>query len=245
MESTLGAPNLSGFLSGLVCSLAAVLVVHKLMFARSMETDPEPSAPDAPATLDGLEQQEHAEGGASPELEQTELKASDTVIMVTYMLPVKVERAAGGGFNVQWDSERRMTVDGLKLPTKLFWVGCIRLQVTKEEEDELEKLLLAKFHCVVVFLEPEMQYNFYNGFCKGYLQPIFHNQMPVPSDKDPFKEEEWRAYCHVNRIFATKVLEVYEPGYMTWVHDYHLMLLPSCMIRKMQCARKIEHCLAA
>ena len=27
-------------------------------------------------------------------------------------------------------------------------------------------------------------------------------------------------------------MEVYEPGYLTWVHDYHLLLLPSCVLRK-------------
>ena len=27
-------------------------------------------------------------------------------------------------------------------------------------------------------------------------------------------------------------MEVYEPGYMTWVHDYHLLLLPSYILRR-------------
>ena len=49
-----------------------------------------------------------------------------------------------------------------------------------------------------------------------------HNQLQVPLATDPFKPHEWRAYCTANRIFASKVLEVYEDEAttLTWVHDY-------------------------
>ena len=39
----------------------------------------------------------------------------------------------------------------------------------------------------------------------------------------------WRAYCTANRRFADKVIEVYDSGDLVWVHDYHLMLLPSLL----------------
>lgn len=54
----------------------------------------------------------------------------------------------------------------------------------------------------------------------------------MPDATDPFKDHEWRAYCTVNRLFATKVMEVYETAYMIWVHDYHLLLLPSYVLRR-------------
>lgn len=101
-----------------------------------------------------------------------------------------------------------------------------------EEQDELSELLLEQFSCVAVFLEPEMIEKFYHGFCRSYLRPIFHCQLRVPDESDPFVVEEWRAYCTVNKIFSEKVMEVYEPGYMTWVHDYHLLLLPSYILRR-------------
>ena len=40
------------------------------------------------------------------------------------------------------------------------------------------------------------------------------------------------ADCTVNKKFAEKVMEVYEPGHLTWVHDYHLLLLPSYILRR-------------
>ena len=73
---------------------------------------------------------------------------------------------------------------------------------------------------------------FYHGFCRGYLRPILHNQLVCPTEKDPYSEDEWRAYCTVNKKFSEKVIEVYEPGYLTWVHDYHLLLLPSYILRR-------------
>ena len=52
-----------------------------------------------------------------------------------------------------------------------------------------------------------------------------HNQMHVTQDADPFVPDEWRAYCTVNQLFASKVLEVYTGDEMIWIHDYHLMLV--------------------
>ena len=45
---------------------------------------------------------------------------------------------------MSWDSERGMNKEGLNLPTRCYWVGCIGLDVSKDEEDELEKLLLSE-----------------------------------------------------------------------------------------------------
>ena len=36
----------------------------------------------------------------------------------------------------------------------------------------------------------------------------------------------------MNRKFADKVLEVYDGSDLVWAHDYHLLLLPSYLMRK-------------
>ena len=36
----------------------------------------------------------------------------------------------------------------------------------------------------------------------------------------------------MNKKFSEKVMEVYDDGFMTWVHDYHLLLLPSYILRR-------------
>ena len=49
------------------------------------------------------------------------------------------------------------------------------------------------------------QTDFYHGFCRGYLRPLFHNVLRLPEAADPFSEAEWRAYCTANKKFAEKV----------------------------------------
>uniref|UniRef100_A0A7S0Q8K7 Alpha,alpha-trehalose-phosphate synthase (UDP-forming) n=1 Tax=Coccolithus braarudii TaxID=221442 RepID=A0A7S0Q8K7_9EUKA len=100
------------------------------------------------------------------------------------------------------------------------------------EQEELEELLLRDYGCIVLFLDPVLQKKYYHGFCREYLAPIMHNQMHVTQDRDPFQKDEWRAYCSVSKLFADKVMEMYSGVEMIWVHDYHLLMVPSFIVRK-------------
>lgn len=105
------------------------------------------------------------------------------------------------------------------------------------EQEALEKLLFEQYGCIVVFLDNDLKHKYYHGFCRGYLTPVMHMQMHVVGDSDPFRPEEWRAYTQVNQLFASKVVEVYSGGETIWIHDYHLLLLPSCIVRKLPLAK--------
>ena len=174
---------------------------------------------------------------ASQMVKMVPLDPADTVILVAYHLPLKVQRADGGGWRVEWDEESVLNREALTLGIRHIWVGCISLSVTKEEEDELSDLLLEQYSCVPVFLDRQLVSDYYHGFCRGYLRPIFHNQLRMPDSQNPFADAEWRAYSTANKKFAEKVMEVYEPGYMVWVHDYHLLLLPSYILRRHRTAQ--------
>ncbi|KAK0557107.1 hypothetical protein OC846_000754 [Tilletia horrida] len=50
--------------------------------------------------------------------------------------------------------------------------------------------------------------------------------------QDPPKSSTWAYYHAANLAFAKKIAEVYKPGDMIWVHDYHLLLVP-LMLRKL------------
>ena len=162
----------------------------------------------------------------------SQLETTDTAVLVSYALPLNITRDASGGFVVTWDDNSVLNKVALNLPTKVVWVGYVSIEVAKGEEEMLAELLLEEYQCVAVFLEPELLKKFYHGFCRNYLRPIFHNQSLFPTDKDPYSEEEWRAYCTVNKKFSEKVIEVYEEGNLIWVHDYHLLLLPSYILRR-------------
>ena len=166
------------------------------------------------------------------------LSATDRVIIVAYHLPLRIERAAGGGYNIEWDDERGIDKSGMGLPMACTYIGCIELDVPDlAEQEALEKLLFEQYNAIVLFLDPELKTRYYHGFCREYLAPVMHMQMHVHEDADPFKPDEWTAYCQVNQLFATKVMEIYSGDEMIWVHDYHLMLTPSCIVRKLPLAK--------
>jgi trehalose 6-phosphate synthase/phosphatase len=137
---------------------------------------------------------------------QLVLTTEERVIIVAYHLPLRVDRASNG-YSIEWDDERGIDKHGMGLPLKVTYVGCIELDVPDMAEQEaLEKLLFEQYNCIVIFLESKLRDKFYHRFCRLYLAPVMHNQMHVMEDVDPFQPDEWRAYCVVNQLFASKVM---------------------------------------
>ena len=106
------------------------------------------------------------------------------------------------------------------------------IEIAEEEQASLTAALLT-FSCVPLYLEPELHKTFYFGFCRAFLWPTFHNVIKARC----FSQKVWRAYCTVNRLLADKVIESYNSGDVVWVHDYHLLLLPSYILRKLRTTR--------
>jgi len=66
--------------------------------------------------------------------------------------------------------------------------------------------------------------DYYHGFANRTLWPLLHGLIEQPV----FERRWWRAYRDVNERFAA--VEV-DGGGLRWVHDYHLMLVPSLLRR--------------
>jgi trehalose 6-phosphate synthase len=49
-----------------------------------------------------------------------------------------------------------------------------------------------------------------------------------------FNEDAWEAYQRVNEIFADTVADQAANGDLIWVHDYHLLLLPSLLRERLE-----------
>ena len=60
------------------------------------------------------------------------------------------------------------------------------------------------------------------------LYTLFHYKQTDNSQDFPLRKT-WTDYCRLNQKFADRILEVYKPGDVVWVHDYHLMLVPSLL----------------
>lgn len=64
------------------------------------------------------------------------------------------------------------------------------------------------------------------------LWPLFHYLLWLDSTATvPSPDPLWIHYHQANSLFAAKVAEIYRPGDLIIVHDYHLLLAPK-MIRE-------------
>ena len=66
--------------------------------------------------------------------------------------------------------------------------------------------------------------------CVLALWPLFHYLLwQDVSTEYASADTYWAPYAAVNEAFARRVQEVYQPGDLIWIHDYHLLLVPSLL----------------
>ncbi|PKU77145.1 putative alpha,alpha-trehalose-phosphate synthase [UDP-forming] 9 [Dendrobium catenatum] len=160
------------------------------------------------------------------------------IIIVANFLPLHfLKEKQTGKWCFSWDEDSLLLQlkDGLSSETEVIYVGSLKVDVDVSEQEEIAQKLLDDYKCVPTFLPIDLQKNFYHGFCKQQLWPLFHYMLPICLNKgDLFDRSLFQAYVSVNRIFADKVMEVInsDDDYV-WVHDYHLMLLPTFLRKRL------------
>ncbi|XP_052178133.1 probable alpha,alpha-trehalose-phosphate synthase [UDP-forming] 7 isoform X2 [Diospyros lotus] len=163
--------------------------------------------------------------------------ASDRMIIVANQLPLKAkQRQDGKGWNFSWDENSVLFLlkNGFPEDMEVFYVGSLTVDVGPIEQDDVAQLLLDRFKCVPTFLPPNIQEKFYDGFCKKQLWPLFHYMLPFSADYGRrYDRSMWEAYVTANKLFSQKVIEVINPeDDFVWIHDYHLMVLPTFLRRR-------------
>jgi hypothetical protein len=177
-----------------------------------------------------------------PLLKRQPVRNTRRVVIVANHLPVKVLRdAKSGQWSVEWRDEREYlaNLQSLKRNMKVTWVGWVGTDdITDEEERDTVRELLAEHNCVPLFLPVEMRKKYYK-FCKTCLWPIFHYVLPTTKHNFGREWRElWQSYNAINMLFAKAVSLACETKLdSVWVHNYHLLLLPSCLRKKMPRAK--------
>ncbi|MBA0779130.1 hypothetical protein Gotri_003410, partial [Gossypium trilobum] len=161
----------------------------------------------------------------------------DRIIIVANQLPVKAKRRPDNkGWSFSWDDDSLLLQlkDGLPEEMEVLYVGSLKVDVDPVEQDDVSQLLLDKFKCVPAFLPSDILTKFYHGFCKQHLWPLFHYMLPFSaSHGGRFDRSLWEAYVAANNIFSQRVIEVINPeDDYVWIHDYHLMVLPTFLRRR-------------
>ncbi len=140
---------------------------------------------------------------------------------------IKLQKSAGGlvsGLSAYLDSLKDSKFPDLDH----VWIGWPGLTIKDENKKSFEKEVFEKFNSVPVFISEEEMENFYQGFCNKTIWPLFHY---FPSNAS-FKQEYWESYKNVNKYFEEKISQILKPDDIVWIHDYHLMLLPSQLKEK-------------
>ncbi len=103
------------------------------------------------------------------------------------------------------------------------WIGWSG--TPEEPPREALDLLRQEQSCIAVDLPANILEKFYEGYANQALWPLFHSF----TSRLQFDPESWEAYIEANRRFCAAVVQEFQPGDRIWVHDYHLMLLPSLL----------------
>ncbi|KAF4321851.1 hypothetical protein BBO99_00003948 [Phytophthora kernoviae] len=176
--------------------------------------------------------------------------------------PDEQTAATTSRWRVEWAGDRMIesqnTLSHYEISERatIKFVGrVVDVEVPLDERQEVE-LLLRELNCYPVFLEVEEAKLYYEDYCKQTLWPTFHNVVDVYSPVDVvldvgaqqqlapaaqfwnpgWQKVAWQAYSNVNQLFAHKICELYEPGDIVWIQDYHLLLTPSYIVRKLRTA---------
>ncbi|TFK38212.1 trehalose-6-phosphate phosphatase [Crucibulum laeve] len=80
---------------------------------------------------------------------------------------------------------------------------------------------------VPVWLDDKVAHGHYDGYCKQTLWPLFHYLLwQDVATEYASADSHYPPYESANAAFARRIAEVYKPGDLIWVHDYHLLLVP-------------------
>ncbi|HEY3876059.1 MAG TPA: bifunctional alpha,alpha-trehalose-phosphate synthase (UDP-forming)/trehalose-phosphatase [Candidatus Kapabacteria bacterium] len=152
------------------------------------------------------------------------------LILISNRAPVKIRRTQGslqfqpavGGLATGLRSFVKQEKERSKIDT-IVWIGWPGAELTPEERPGAAQVLRSEYGVEGVFLSNEIMDRFYRGFCNKTLWPLFH-YFPSYAEYD---RDFWIEYERVNKTFAEKVISLLQPEDTIWIHDYHLMLLPS------------------
>jgi trehalose 6-phosphate synthase/phosphatase len=144
------------------------------------------------------------------------------IINISYRLPISfssegeetIIKTSSGGLVSAIQSLRTEEND-------LHWVGIA--DFSRVEWVQNKSKYEGDFVLHPIFLETNINSNFYNGFSNSVLWPLFHY---FPSFVE-YKQVYYDDYIKANQIIAEEIRHIIANDDVIWIHDYHLMPLAS------------------
>lgn len=121
------------------------------------------------------------------------------------------------------------------------WVGTLGMPTDALDDSPqrraIEQALAADHGMLAVFCSDRDFDGHYTHFCKQILWPVFHYQIPDNPKSKAYEDHSWKYYVNVNQRFADKVVAHWKRGDVIWIHDYHLLLVPAMVRRRLPDAK--------
>jgi trehalose 6-phosphate synthase/phosphatase len=153
------------------------------------------------------------------------------LLIVSNRLPVTIQKKKG---KLYFNQSVGGLATGLGSFYKSFnskwvgWCGITSEKIGLEEKKSINTKLENAFSSYPVFLSKREVELYYSEFCNRTLWPLLHGFTQYAT----YDRNSWKAYEKVNEIFSNCISEIAEPEDTIWIHDYHLMLLPSLLRKK-------------
>lgn len=156
-------------------------------------------------------------------------ESHDKVFASAHWRVVNADQGNGGLRNAAQAAARDNHLD------EYMWVGTLgmptdALEGTQQRQD-IEDTLATEHDMLTVFCSDKDFDGHYSHFCKQILWPVFHYQIPDNPKSKAYEDHSWKYYVKVNQAFADKIVQNWKRGDVIWIHDYHLLLVPG-MVRK-------------
>jgi trehalose-6-phosphate synthase len=173
---------------------------------------------------------------------EEDISREDSIIIVSYFLPVIINRSADGVWSASFNLENI-----LSFQTELLvnWVGSLPYNgILTQEDEEIITKILNEMRCHPIFIPNKTHKQFYDIYCKRHLWPVLNHNIDVygnieinETDKSVPEQDLWFTFTTVNQQFRNKVVEIYQESNLIWIHGFHLMLLPSQLRRTLKLAK--------
>lgn len=115
------------------------------------------------------------------------------------------------------------------------WVGTLGMPTDALDDhvkSEIAEKLEDDFDSLTVYVCDKDFDGHYSRYCKTILWPVFHYQIPDNPKSKAYEDHSWVYYVKINEAFADRIAKNWKRGDIVWIHDYHLLLVPS-MVRKL------------
>ncbi|CAD7971851.1 unnamed protein product, partial [Amoebophrya sp. A120] len=187
------------------------------------------------------------------ENDDADLGPGDTVMVIAFQLPLKVTKTKEGTWAVTESKANliptlHQNVRAGKARFRLLCVGWPGVHIESEYEKRQVSDLLFQYDCIPVFL-PREEFDNYMNFCQQILWPILHEVVrlnhsgasengtwgsPSPNRAHSTLEDLWVSYQRINLCFADVIIRTSHHTDFFWIQDYHLLLLPQYLTRKIR-----------